>query len=157
MQQSVNKYIKNWLIKARPFHKAEEKHLPVMKVYKHQVQRHSAKFLNGCIGQDDNVSTMQLWSFFCQLMLVSIWPTLNQTRRCSAVRSYLFELINNFFELAKERQRERERDETCACEPASVRLSLQAMKLSYFKNSVFTPSLQRNIMLRVSNLSKLFY
>ncbi len=28
-----------------------------------------------------------------------------------------------------------------ACEPASVRLSPQAMRLSYFKNSDFTPSL----------------
>ncbi len=40
----------------------------------------------------------------------------------------------------------------CACEPASARLSLQAMRLSYFKNSDFfkyfvTPSLQRNITL----------
>ncbi len=43
------------------------------------------------------------------------------------------------------------------CEPASARLSLQAMRLSYFKNSDFTPSLQRNITLRVSSLSKLFY
>ncbi len=33
------------------------------------------------------------------------------------------------------------------CEPGSARLSLQAMRLSYFKNSDFTPSLQRNIML----------
>ncbi len=49
-----------------------------MKVYKHQVQRHSAKFLNGCIGQDDNFSTMQIMVIFCQLMLVSIWPTLNE-------------------------------------------------------------------------------
>ncbi len=40
--------------------------------------------------------------------------------------------------------------------PASARLSLQAMRLSYFKND-FTSSLQRNIMLRVSSLSKLFY
>ncbi len=45
----------------------------------------------------------------------------------------------------------------CACEPASARLSLQAMRLSYFKNSDVTPSLQRNIMLRVSSLAKLFY
>ncbi len=44
-----------------------------------------------------------------------------------------------------------------ACAPASARLSIQAMRLSYFKNSDFTPSLQRNIMLRVSSLSKLFY
>ncbi len=44
-----------------------------------------------------------------------------------------------------------------ACAPASARLSLQAMRLSYFKNSDFTSSLQRNIMLRVSSLSKQFY
>ncbi len=29
-------------------------------------------------------------------------------------------------------------DESCACEPASVRLSLQVVRLSYFKNSDFT-------------------
>ncbi len=45
----------------------------------------------------------------------------------------------------------------CACEPASARLSLQAMRLGYFKNSDVTPSLQRNITLRVRSLSKLFY
>ncbi len=49
----------------------------------------------------------------------------------------------------------REGDESCVCEPASARLSLQAMRLSYFKNSDFTPSLQSNIMLGVSQL-KLF-
>ncbi len=38
------------------------------------------------------------------------------------------------------------------CKPTSARLSLQAMRLSYFKNSDFTPSLQRNITLRVSSL-----
>ncbi len=32
-----------------------------------------------------------------------------------------------------------------ACEPASARLSLQAMRLSYFKNSDFAASLQINI------------
>ncbi len=92
-----------------------------MKDYEHQVQQ----FLNGCMD------------------LVRIRPTLNQTQRCSAVRSYLFELINNLFELARERERERERerDESCVCVPASARLSLQAMWLSYFKNSYFTPSL----------------
>ncbi len=75
------------------------------------------------------------------------------------VRSHLFELINHLFELARERERERERerDESCLCEPTSARLSLQAMRLSYFKNTDFTPSLQRNIPLRVSSLSKLFY
>ncbi len=41
------------------------------------------------------------------------------------------------------------------CAPASARLSLQAMRLVTLKND-FT-SLQRNIMLRVSSLSKLFY
>ncbi len=41
--------------------------------------------------------------------------------------------------------------------PASAGLSIQAMRLSYFKNSDFTSSLHRNIMLRVSSLSKLFY
>ncbi len=44
-----------------------------------------------------------------------------------------------------------------ACEPASAHLSLQAMRLSYFKNRDITPSLQRNRTLRVSSLSKLFY
>ncbi len=41
-----------------------------------------------------------------------------------------------------------------ACAPASARLSigLQAMRLSYFKNSDFTPSLQRSIMLRVARM-----
>ncbi len=38
-------------------------------------------------------------------------------------------------------------------EPTSARLSLQAMRLSYFKNNDFTPSLQRNITLRVSSQS----
>ncbi len=61
--------------------------------------------------------------------------------------------MNHFFELARERGVKVAR----ACEPASVRLSLQAMRLSYFKNSNFTPSLQRNRTLRVSSLSKLFY
>ncbi len=39
-----------------------------------------------------------------------------------------------------------------ACEPASARLSLQAIRLSYFKNSGFTPSLQRNITLKGYNV-----
>ncbi len=34
-----------------------------------------------------------------------------------------------------------------ACEPASARLSLQVMRLSYFKNSDFAASMQINIML----------
>ncbi len=58
---------------------------------------------------------------------------------------------------AREREREREMKVAHACEPASEHLSLQAMRLSYFKNSDFTPSLQINIMLQVSSLSKLFY
>ncbi len=49
----------------------------------------------------------------------------------------------------RERERERERERGMnvarACEPA--RLSLQAMRLSYFKNSDFAASLQINIML----------
>ncbi len=40
----------------------KKKHLPDMKVYEHQVQRshrlHSVEFLNGCIGQDDNSSSV---------------------------------------------------------------------------------------------------
>ncbi len=44
-----------------------------------------------------------------------------------------------------------------ACEPASARLSLQAMRLSYFKNSDVTPALQRNKTLQVSSLTKPFY
>ncbi len=49
--------------------------------------------------------------------------------------------MNHFFELARERERERERGMKVAraWEPASSRLSLQAMRLSYFKNSDFTP------------------
>ncbi len=43
-----------------------------------------------------------------------------------------------------------------ACEPASARLSLQAMRLSYFKNSDFTSSLQRNITLRSYFTNKSF-
>ncbi len=39
----------------------------------------------------------------------------------------------------------------------NLRLSLQAIRLGYFKNCDFTPSLQRNITLRVSSLSKRFY
>ncbi len=34
-----------------------------------------------------------------------------------------------------------------ACEPASARLSLQAMRLSYFKNSDFAASLQITIIM----------
>ncbi len=48
----------------------------------------------------------------------------------------------------RERERERERGMNVAraCEPASALLSLQAMRLSYFKNSDFAASLQINIM-----------
>ncbi len=42
--------------------------------------------------------------------------------------------------------RERERDAR-ACEPASAHVSLQAMSLSYFKNSDFAASLLIHIML----------
>ncbi len=42
----------------------------------------------------------------------------------------------------REREREREREMKVARAPASARLSVQAMRLSYFKNSDFTPSLQ---------------
>ncbi len=34
----------------------------------------------------------------------------NQTRTCSAVRSYLFELMNNLFKLARERETDRDRE-----------------------------------------------
>ncbi len=61
--------------------------------------------------------------------------------------------INNLFEW----ERERKMKVACACETASARLSLQAMRLSYFKNSDVTSSLQKNITLRVSSLSELFY
>ncbi len=52
-------------------------------------------------------------------------------------------------ERPSERARDRERrgNVARACEPASARLSLQAMRLSYFKNSDFAASLQINIML----------
>ncbi len=101
------------------------------------------------------------YGHFGQLRLVSIRCTLNQTQRCSAVRSHLFELINHLFELARERERERESERqregwklrvwTCVC------ASLSTSNDAYFKNCDFTPSMQRNITLRVSSLSKLFY
>ncbi len=51
-------------------------------------------------------------------------------------------------ERERDRASEREREKFArACEPASARLSLQAMRLSYFKNSDFAASLQINIML----------
>ncbi len=46
-----------------------------------------------------------------------------------------------------ERAREGGMNVARACEPASARLSLQAMRLSYFKNSDFAASMQINIML----------
>ncbi len=46
-----------------------------------------------------------------------------------------------------ERASERPRKVARACEPASARLSLQAMRLSYFKNSNFAALLQINIKL----------
>ncbi len=78
-----------------------KKHLPVMKVYEHQVQR-SHKF---CRVFERLYMTRQYffhranYGHFRQLRLVSIWRTLNQTRRCSAVRSHLFELINDIIYL----------------------------------------------------------
>ncbi len=68
-------------------------------------------------------------------------------------RSYLFELINHLFELA----RDRERGMNIALVNLRLRVSLQAMRLGYLKNSDVTPSLQRNITLQVSSLAKLFY
>ncbi len=50
-------------------------------------------------------------------------------------------------ERERERASERPRKVARACEPASARLSLQVMRLSYFKNSDFAASLQINIML----------
>ncbi len=47
----------------------------------------------------------------------------------------------------RQTDRERGMNVARACEPASARLSLQAMRLSYFKNSDFAASLQINIML----------
>ncbi len=39
----------------------------------------------------------------------------------------------------KERERERGMNVARACEPASARLSLQAMRLSYFKTAILPP------------------
>ncbi len=47
----------------------------------------------------------------------------------------LFHIYNHLFELA----RESERGMKVARAPASARLSIQAMRLSYFKNSDVTP------------------
>ncbi len=65
--------------------------------------------------------------------------------------------MNESFICLSERERETETDRergmnvARSCEPASARLSLQAMRLSYIKNSDFTPSLQINIMLLLAS------
>ncbi len=66
---------RNGLIKALPFHK----HLPVMKVCEHQVQRSHTfcRVYEFCM--DKKMMTMQIMVIFCQLRLVSILSTLNQT------------------------------------------------------------------------------
>ncbi len=66
---------RNGLIKALPFHK----HLPVMKVCEHQVQRSHTfcRVYEFCM--DKKMMTVQIMVFFCQLRLVSILSTLNQT------------------------------------------------------------------------------
>ncbi len=66
---------RNGLIKALPFHK----HLPVMKVCEHQVQRSHTfcRVYEFCL--DKKMMTVQIMVIFCQLRLVSILSTLNQT------------------------------------------------------------------------------
>ncbi len=66
---------RNGLIKALPFHK----HLPVMKVCEHQVQRSHTfcRVYEFCM--DKKMMTVQIMVIFCQLRLVSILSTLNQT------------------------------------------------------------------------------
>ncbi len=123
------------------FTRQKKKHLPVIKLYYHQVQRshklwHVFEWL---YRSGRSFFHHANYGHFRQLRLVRNRFTLNQTQRCSVVRSYLLG------------------DESCVCEPASAHLSLQEMRLSYFKNSDFTPSLQRNIKFRVGSLSKLFY
>ncbi len=72
---------RNGLIKALPFHK----HLPVMKVCEHQVQRsHTFKVkVSFCrvyeFCMDKKMMTVQIMVIFCQLRLFSILSTLNQT------------------------------------------------------------------------------
>ncbi len=63
------------LIKALAFHK----HLPVMKVCEHQVQRSHTfcRVYQFCM--DKKMMTVQIMVIFCQLRLVSILSTLNQT------------------------------------------------------------------------------
>ncbi len=67
-------HAKKRLIKALPFHK----HLPVMKVCEHQVQRSHTfcRVYEFCM---DKMMTVQIIVIFCQLRLVSILSTLNQT------------------------------------------------------------------------------
>ncbi len=57
------------------------KHLPVMKVCEHQVAAvaYILPSLWILYGQEDNSSTVQIMVIFCQLRLVSILSTLNQT------------------------------------------------------------------------------
>ncbi len=66
---------RNGLIKALTFHK----HLPVMKVCEHQVQRSHTfcRVYEFCM--DKKMMTVQYMVIFCQLRLVSILSTLNQT------------------------------------------------------------------------------
>ncbi len=66
---------RNGLIKALPF----QKHLPVMKVCEHQVQRSRTfcRVYEFCL--DKKMMTVQIMVIFCQLRLVSILSTLNQT------------------------------------------------------------------------------
>ncbi len=103
--------------------------------------------MNGCMDKTIILPPCKLWSFLS--VKVFKHSLANQTRRCSAVRHYLFELMNNLFELARGTEREKEMKFARACEPDSAHLSLQAMRLSYFKNNDFTLSLQRNITLRL--------
>ncbi len=66
---------RNGLIKALTFHK----HLTVMKVCEHQVQRSHTfcRVYEFCM--DKKMMTVQIMVIFCQLRLVSILSTLNQT------------------------------------------------------------------------------
>ncbi len=66
---------RNGLIKALPFHK----HLPVMKVCEHQVQRSHTFCRVYEFSLDKKMMTVQIMVIFCQLRLVSILSTLNQT------------------------------------------------------------------------------
>ncbi len=65
---------RNGLIKVLPCHK----HLPVIKVCEHQVQRSHTfcRVYEFCM---DKMMTVQIMAIFCQLRLVSILSTLNQT------------------------------------------------------------------------------